>query len=494
MAEKVTGNQRSERGTMKKEELIEELQDLEWEDFEVKEAVSEIPKSSWETVSAFSNTSGGWLVFGVRKIGKQYEVLGIKNPEKIEQDFTTALRSDKFNQKITPQMKKYMLDKHMVLAFYIPVSERKPVFFNSISNTFIRTGSGDQRATKEEVDSLLRQAAFVSKDKELTSYTLNHLDSKTIIDFKRYLKEVNPEHAYNQLSTKKLLQKLQVIVDGKITVGGLLVFGKQDTLHTLLTDFRVDYLEIPGTSYADATTRYTFRLSEEENLFRFYFSIISRLIKKIDIPFKMRSDGLATDNQPQVIAIREALVNLLMHSDYFSTMKPRIRVFTDRIEFMNPGSLPKPVEVIMKEDFTQPKNPIIARIFRCIKLSENAGSGFEKMFVGWTSCYKQNPIVHNELDYYKITFYLELSEKYKKEEGVGSGQKSGQKSGQILSGRLQEILNLIIEKPSISREQLAEKLGINQSAVQKHIQKLKESGNLHRIGPDKGGHWEVKKR
>lgn len=45
---------------MNKQELIERLQDIEWEDFEVKEAKSEIPKNAWETVSAFSNTAGGW--------------------------------------------------------------------------------------------------------------------------------------------------------------------------------------------------------------------------------------------------------------------------------------------------------------------------------------------------------------------------------------------------------------------------------------------------
>jgi len=46
---------------MTKEELIQRLDDLEWEDFEVKEAKANVPKNSWETVSAFSNTSGGWF-------------------------------------------------------------------------------------------------------------------------------------------------------------------------------------------------------------------------------------------------------------------------------------------------------------------------------------------------------------------------------------------------------------------------------------------------
>jgi len=61
---------------MNKSELIKRLEDIEWEDFEVKEAKSEIPKNAWATVSAFSNTAGGWLIFGVSKIGKSYNICG----------------------------------------------------------------------------------------------------------------------------------------------------------------------------------------------------------------------------------------------------------------------------------------------------------------------------------------------------------------------------------------------------------------------------------
>ena len=52
---------------MKKEELLNRLADIEWDDFEVKSASGELPKSIWETVSAFSNMSGGWVVLGVSR-------------------------------------------------------------------------------------------------------------------------------------------------------------------------------------------------------------------------------------------------------------------------------------------------------------------------------------------------------------------------------------------------------------------------------------------
>ncbi len=389
---------------MTREELFEKLEDIEWDDFELKAASRRLPKTTWETVSAFSNTSGGWLVFGVTQTKEGYDITGVEYPEKIEQDLITTLRREKFNRKIHPIAQKYVCNGKTVLAFYIPMAETKPVYFNVQTNSFIRTGSGDQRATKEEIDAMYREQAFGTKDREPTAYRYEDLNRQTIESYKTFLKYNNPGHRYNQLNERQLLEKLHAIQDGHATVGGLLVFGKYDTIEDFLTDFRIDYLEIPGISYSDAEVRFSYRLSEEENLYHYFFSIMDRLVKKIELPFTLQSNGLATDNQPQLTAIREALVNLLMHSDYFSAMKPRIRVFTDRIEYMNPGRLPKDVEAIMLEDFTQPRNPVIARIFRVIKLAETAGSGFDKMYRGWQAQYHRLPEVISGVDYYKITF------------------------------------------------------------------------------------------
>lgn len=69
-------------GRMTKDELVARLRDIEWDDFEVKAAKSELPRAVWETVSAFSNCSGGWIVLGVRQIGRSFEVSGVDNIEK----------------------------------------------------------------------------------------------------------------------------------------------------------------------------------------------------------------------------------------------------------------------------------------------------------------------------------------------------------------------------------------------------------------------------
>ena len=266
---------------MNKAELIQKLEDIEWEDFEVKAAKDAVPKSSWETVSAFSNTAGGWLVFGIHKHGKNYDVIGVSNPEKIEQDFTTTLRGTKFNRTIEVTSKKYDLNGHTVLAFYIPqrVHMDKPIYYNSQKNTFIRTGSGDQRATQEEIDSFYRESSFSRKDGRETVLSINALDPAAVDRFRNYIRVSRPEHRYNFIGTPELLEKLGIIKDDKVTYGGLLLFGSEDEIQKMFTDFRVEYLEVPGISYEDGPARYSYRLSSEANLIDTYFSIFSRLSK-----------------------------------------------------------------------------------------------------------------------------------------------------------------------------------------------------------------------
>lgn len=397
---------------MKKEDLVKHLEGIEWEDLEFKTCESSIPKSSWETVSAFSNTSGGWLIFGVSEKGKNFEIVGVKNPEKIEQDFTTALRNNKFNKLIEVECKKFEFNSKIVLAFYIPAksSKEKPIYFgNSLYNTFIRVASGDQRATEEEIRAMHRNSSFEEKDSEICDFGIESLDEKTIGSYRNLFNSQNIGHRYSSLSNLEFLEKLRVIIGDKVSLGGLLVFGKEEYILRKIPSFKIDYLEIDGISYEDAPNRYKFRLSCEYNLFNCFFDIYERLIKNIDIPFKLTS-GFRNDDPEHIQALREALVNILMHSDFYSRGTFRIRYFSNRIEFFNNGGLPKQLEFILKEDFTMPRSPIIAKCFRFLKLSEGLGSGFHKMINGWNSYFNNKPIIEYDFDYYKITFYFESKE------------------------------------------------------------------------------------
>ena len=151
------------------------------------------------------------------------------------------------------------------------------------------------------------------------------------------------------------------------------MLGKWEMVRHYVPNFWIDYLEIPGTSYKDASIRYTYRMPELDNIWECYNVIFQRLRIFADNPYAARPDGIAPDDESRLYALREALVNLCSHADYFSPAHPTIRVFTDRIMFQNPGRF-----IIDPNDLTQrlqslPRNPTIIRLFRHAKISENSG-------------------------------------------------------------------------------------------------------------------------
>ena len=327
---------------MTKEELISHLQDIEWEDFEVKEAKSSLPKNIWETVSAFANTSGGWIVLGVRQNGKYFEIQGVEDVEKLEQDFTSAVRSQKFNIRLSVSMERHVIDQKNLLAIHIPSSLQKPVYFGNPDNSFIRIGSGDQRATESEVMAMYHDQSFgVRSEMPVPGTSLSSLNLNSLHGYRNYLKSYNVLTAYNDIGDIDFCKRLAICnPDGELTYAGLLMFGKGEEVLRYVPTFCMDYIEIPGRSVDEAVSRYSYRIPEQENLWEAYQVVIRRLLTLVDRPFKMNKLGVAEDDDRQFEVVREAWVNMLMHADHFSPFRSAIHVFTDRIEFMNCRFIP----------------------------------------------------------------------------------------------------------------------------------------------------------
>ena len=163
---------------MEREELIERLKGYEWNDVEFKRAQKGVPESAYETVSAFSNTEGGWLVFGVRDGTGGFEIAGVLDLEiagvlevdKVQNDFLSVLRSgQKLNRVVAAKAGLIEEDGKALLVFHIPEARRqdKPVYLGGdIRKSFIRRGAGDERCTHGEIERLLRDAADERYDAE----------------------------------------------------------------------------------------------------------------------------------------------------------------------------------------------------------------------------------------------------------------------------------------------------------------------------------------
>jgi len=188
-----------------------------------------------------------------------------------------------------------------------------------------------------------------------------------------------------------------------------------------------------------------------------------------------------------VRAISEAVGNSLCHRDYSNPKGNEVAIFKDRIEIYNPGLFPKEID---PEDFFSGhehsilRNPLIAETMYKSKDIERWGSGIKRIH---DECVASG--VKVEFKRLKTGFVVVFYRlKWEEGEGLVGGQKSKEKS----KGKSKEkVIEIIAQNPSVTIQEIAASLNMSIPGIEKIIRFLKEQKRLRRIGPDKGGHWEV---
>lgn len=186
-------------------------------------------------------------------------------------------------------------------------------------------------------------------------------------------------------------------------------------------------------------------------------------------------------------ALREAVVNAIVHNDYSNGATPKFEFFDDRLEITSAGGLPYGVET---EDFltgySSPRNKEIMRVFRDLELVEHLGSGVPRILEKYDwSIFTIKP------NYLRVTLPYAPSFHAKSglADGLVDGLVDGLADGLVESQR--KILDLVVKVPMISKRDMAEQIGISKTAIDKNIETLKSKGLLKRVGTNKSGHWEV---
>ena len=494
---------------MTREELIAKIQDIEWDDFEAKEALLELPKNTWDTVSSFSNTSGGWILCGVAQRGKKFEIQGVENGEKIESDFLTTLRNkDKFNHVLACSPKKIYVDGKLVLAFYVPSSDLKPIWYGSPKNTFIRNGSGDQRATDMEIAAMYRDQAFgTQSEKVIDGRSIADLNASSLASYRRYIQVYNESFRANRYTDEDFCEYTGITKDGVLTYAGLLMFGQNDVVRKYVNNFWLDYIEIPGTSYSDAAVRFSYRMPELDNIWESYEAIIQRLRLHVDAaPFSPRPDGIAPDDESQLYALREGLVNMCSHADYFSPMHPTIRVFDNRIIFQNPGKIVVDMNHLRDRYQSAPRNPTILKLFRYTKISDNAGYGMDKIY-SWERLTGEKVDIETDTMHTDVTYWRpKIGTSIKRKEGE-TGETIPPATTSVTPPvttpatapvrrrregikMREKIMRIIKSSPTLSKIEIADLCGLKKDGVKYHIEILRKEVGLHWSGNSLNGRWE----
>ncbi len=377
---------------MNDKEVLKLLKAHEWKDIEFKEARNAVPKNAYESVSAFANTEGGHLVFGVKKDGTDFEVVGVLDVDKVQNEFFSALQQkDKMSQIVNVEADIHPFDDKDLLVFYVPESSRseKPVFLNGdIRRSFLRKGACDVRCSSEELQRLMNDASAERYDGRILNYDINACFSlKDIAWYRSQYEGKAGNRSYAELDDLEFLFQLGLIKDTengrKPTIASVLIFGQDGYLRGLLPRPVIDcqrYMFQHDDHSADE--RWQDRVVCDYNLLQSWLAVLDWYYRFAEIPFEVDPKTLQRkDTPPDYIAFREAIINMLIHQDYSDhTRKPSIRHFTDLTSFWNPGDAFANVKDLLEPGEKETRNPLIVSSFRRIGFSENAGWGLRDVF------------------------------------------------------------------------------------------------------------------
>ena len=276
---------------MTREELIARLKGYEWTDFECKKAQRSVPRDAYSTVSAFANTEGGWLLFGVSEVNGQLQVNGVDGDafDRVQNDFLSALRSSqKLNQVISAEPHVYELDGKRILAFHIPELSRhqKPVYLKGDPReTYIRRAASDERITDAELQRFLHDNAMRPWDAEtVADISIDRcFDEETIQWYRQLFYRRDPEQRQIE-DALEFLREWNFIVEqeGSMlpTRAGVLLFGTDHAVRQLLPRPILDYQRIDTRfDQWSSDERWHDRMVFEENIFKTWRELVAKYMR-----------------------------------------------------------------------------------------------------------------------------------------------------------------------------------------------------------------------
>ena len=189
--------------------------------------------------------------------------------------------------------------------------------------------------------------------------------------------------------------------------------------------------------------------------------------------------GRLERNLVDSVALKEAVINAIVHNDYFSNATPVFEVYSDRITVTSIGNL---ADGMSKEDFfagySMPRNRELMRIFKDVRLVEQLGSGIQRIL----KAYEKNIFTFTDA-YIKVTF-LYLQDFVNKVINTSLSSKT-----EVIEIN-DAIVQMIDENNRITVDEIAKRIGLNRRSILRRLQKLQDDGKILRVGSSRAGHWE----
>ncbi len=427
---------------------------------------------------AFANSDGGQIVIGVGDDGK---IVGLSRSsvERINQLISNAA-SQHVRSPIAPLTENVVVGKgRVVIVATIPKGIDKP-YFDKNGVIWLKSGSDKRRVnSKEELRRLFQISDQFHADELPTKAGIDALDKLRFRDFLRDIyKRDFPDDA---TELTRLLQNMNLATDtGLLNLAGVLMFAERP--EWIKPQFVIKAIRYPGdkihaSDYLD-TEDFGGPLRK---IFDDALAFVMRNLHKVQAGRGVNAPGLP--EIPESV-FEELLVNALVHRDYLVSAPVRLFIFDNRIEIISPGHLPDnlTVERILT-GISNIRNPIlVSYVAKGLLPYHGLGSGIKRALDAWP---RVDFIDDRDGCLFTATIHRKPAEELALDKGFSktSGKTSGKTSVKILAALKQD--------GSLTIPTLAAIIGVTERSIERNIKKLQAQNRLRRIGPAKGGHWEV---
>lgn len=388
-------------------------------DFEAKLAVGPdgrgaVPDSFWGTYSAMANTSGGHVALGVReRADRSLEVAGIADPERVERDLWNLLNN---RQKVSANLlgredvRRDEVEGQTILVIHVPRAPRqaRPVFIGRDvwTGTYVRGHEGDRLVRdRERIRRMIADAEYDSRDdKVLPHFGAADLAAETLAAYRNYFRSTKRDHPWLALGDEDFLRQIGALRQDRetgaegLTAAGLLMFGQYNRIREVFPNYFPDFRErARDTGAIEWTDRLYADGTWSGNLYDFYRKVVLKLTADLKVPFHLRDDLYRAEDTHVHEALREALVNALIHADYEGRISLLVTKEPGVFTFRNPGGLRLSLEEIRAGGKSDCRNRTLQRMFLMLGIGEQAGSGFSRILRAWREQQWQVPLLSEDV-------------------------------------------------------------------------------------------------
>jgi len=409
----------------------------------------------------------------LNSVGNNKEIKGINIGNETIIKWTNEIKN-KTHLFLTPEIYVTKTNGKKIAIIEIQEFPLKPVAFKD--RYYKRVGNSNQIIPLQEVAEIYLRTKNSSWDfLPDKSAGLKHLNEEKI-NFVKNLIEKNLE--IDLEDNLNFLRKYSLIVEEKgveyPTYASLLLFSKKEKRET---DIQIGLFQTETIIKKSKIIRRDL-ISQVKEVLDF---IESYILKEYIFTGKPQREEKW---QYPIDAIREIVVNAIVHRDYLEGTHSQFKIFPDKIEFWNAGKLPSDItieEIKKGIKRSYPRNKLIAEIFRDAKLIERYGSGVKRVIENFEKYELTAPSIKEIGGGFEVIVES-------KRDTIKDGLKDTIK---LLSSNEKTILKEMKNNLKIPANELSGKLKINIRNIEKNIEKLKEKRFIKRVGSRKTGYWEI---